>query len=718
MPEQKIDIKIEKIDKKKDEKKNALPSFMESVPLTFEQTERLKEEFKKQMGIFEEERREKDYVGTIERDRRQYDGVMPASFDLEFKVHKHTTKKICDVVIRHVNQAYLTPNPKVAVNPRPEFHRQEGTEVTEDIEDYLDYQMDERMMDFPQTFAKFVKDATTIPVAVLACPYTYKTISRKRREWYKGAPITEVNPETGEETVTQNEGLESFLNNYPTAELAKISEREYVKIIKDLQYGKEVFINAEYQQVLKDNPDPRYVDPINFFCSLSVDNYYDLCLEKLKGELREFTWWQLKGMEKDGIMLNVDRLKYQTDEKTKNKVEINDYQYKKYQIYFMDYWFKMKEDDKDGEETRILFWQDKETEINLGAIYYPYFSIDSIWIPGWIDNQTQGFMKKPLTEFMTDSNMAQDILLNLMLQSYYVRSILTPISREDSPTHRQFLENRWAWGLNIDTDGQPIDFAQKYLPHVDADGMIKLLQYLVMGDEDATGVMGIMTGRESPTDPRAPAAKLLALLEKSGISVKSYIEALAPAFNVFCNIIMQLDYQMSEDDGRDFALRQSRVTGEEVFKKLKRQDMVAKVNFQTQATLFNFEKKQEKQEDLAFLQIMRGEPLVANNPDAIWTILRNIASTYSPKWRRLKDKILPTLDKLQQEKLKVGMQAVEQYAMAKRQQAEQTGQVDVNQDELMAFIDKQISRIVTPPSEEEIKAEEEAQKQAQKEGAV
>lgn len=707
----KVDVTIEKKDTGliDDLEIKGLPTYMESITLDKEQKRRLMEDWKDEFKAICKERKKKKFEDKIYSLRRQYEGIVPDTMDLDFNLHKHTTKTKCDVVRRHMLQAFLEPEPRVSITPRPEFQRRDGEDITEDIEDFIDYAIDERMNTFRPTLSKVFKDAIGSSVGIMKVCHRYREVKKKRPERFST--------------------VQEFLDKYPNG---KKIER-YQSIINDLikleernaiippDKKKYLEYMADYSEVVYDDPYPTWVDPINFYCRMSVDNYDDLKFSRFKSEEKEYTWWELKQLEKEGILSDVDMLKYENVkayEGMKNysrpdKLKIRKgYQYETYKIMENDFCFKLSESDE--EETHISFWHDKDKDIILGCSHYPYYYVDCCYFPFWIDDSTQGWAKRSLAEYMTESNMAEDIMLNLMLQYFYIRSTLTPISSENSPTHKQFMERRWTWGMNIDTDGQPLHFAQEYLQNVSAQEMIHIIQYMVQGDDEVTAISSLMSGRESPIDPKAPAAKTIALLEKSGISIKDYVQCLGPCFDEMVNAIMMFYYQYSEDKGIKFRRRASKVTGnDDLFGELKRSDMVARVNVQTQARIFNFEKKNEKQEDLALLQILRSEPLIANNPEAVYILIKNIIKGWSPKWRKLVEKILPPIDKFRQDQLKLVIQGVSMYAEQKAAEAMATGkpQPALDAQELLAGIQGMLKETATAPSEEEIKEREKAQKE-------
>ena len=167
-------------------------------------------------------------------------------------------------------------------------------------------------------------------------------------------------------------------------------------------------------------------------------------------------------------------------------------------------------------------------------------------------------------------------------------------------------------------------------------------------------------------------------------------------------------YQMNAD-GVKYRLKPEMVVGDNPFGMLGREDMVAKTSIQSQAFMFNFEKMNEKREDLALLQIIRQEPIFAQNPDAVYYTLKSIVKNWSPKWRQNVDKIFPDQQQFKQAQMMMAVQAVDTYVKATVKNAQVTGvQLQFDPRMLMAAIQQMVSEMVTPPSKEVVEQREEA----------
>ena len=337
----------------------------------------------------------------------------------------------------------------------------------------------------------------------------------------------------------------------------------------------------------------------------------------------------------------------------------------------------------------------------IGSIMYPYYGIDCYYVPHYICKKVAGIYQPGIGEDLTDTNIAENAILNHALEAAWTRNLITPIVQEGSDIQKQFLEKTWAHGIPLTCNpGENVDFLQKYMPQVDLGGLINILQYLIQGDDDVTGVSSLMSGRESPIDPTAPAQKTLALLAESGENVAEYIQSLVPSFNTIGEIILQMYFQMVTD-GIDYVAKPERVVGENPFAKLTRSDMIAKTNIQVQAASFAFDNLEETKKDLALYQIMRQEPLVARNPESVYIFLKNIIKKFSPKWSVLVDAVLPSPQDFKMQLTQTAVQAVAMFVQKTLMEAKMTGQPpQFDPKQLLTMVSEMVSEVATPPSPE------------------
>ena len=708
--EEEKDVTIETKVPSKQEAEAGVPRYLSKLTLSPEQQDAIFEEIEAELKQCEEERKMDGLEAHWGEMDNLWQGKLRDAEDQQFNLSKRTAKTKMMGVIRAAEESFFEIDPRFSVTPRPDFDGKDGEQVTQKQEDFLDYKFDEVIPLQPE-MSKVFKQAVDRGIGILKYTWETRRTWKKREERYVGKiePIVDQNkqpvmdPTTGQ-PATKNEGLQEFVRNYPDA---SNPESKYYPYFFQLRQGKTINIVVKYRCTEYDDPMPKFVDRKNFYNRRADAGYVGLCRSRFHAEKIDYSWWELKKMEDDNRhFYNIEKLMFESDtdkdEPAEKRKKLANYDHKDYPIFECVYWTKLKATDK--EETRCVFWVNREKKLMIGSIAFPYYTVDSYYIPFSIKQERAMFDQPGIGEDMKDSSIAEDALLNFILEGYWLKNQATPIVKEGSEVESQFLEKRWAHGvpITLGAGDQAPDWLNKYMAPMEAGVGMQLVQYLVMGQEDMSGVSSGMSGRENPIDPTAPASKTLALLERSSLNVKAYIRVLVQSFNLIPMITLQYYEQMSGESQKYRIKQQSmQVAGADPFGVIDRSEMRARTTIQSQASAFNFHKNNEKREDLALFSTVRQEPLVARNPKAVYELLKNLIKGWSPKWKNRLDKILPTFEQFQQEQQQVAVQAVAQYVQLVLKQAKVTGQApEFNVEALVAAVADFTAEAATPPSKE------------------
>lgn len=626
-----------------------------------------------------------------------YDGELQENKNLIFNLHVQEAKIKTDAVVRALNEAFLDSDPMIDCKPRPESGRQNGFVIAEKQAEFLDYAIDEEI--------KPEKDLTKISyssvkkfVGIGKICWKYKKNRRRREESYEGENVpVAIGPEG--EVAYQNKGLEKFLSAYPDA------LEKQKGIIKRLVDEKKVDLVVEYKDTICNSPKLQYIKNENMRIRNGCDYNEGLADEHAIGEIQDYTYWELKKKEESGEFINVDQLFYTDKEKTK----IDDgYKTKTYEVVEATTYFKTKKDD---EEIKIKAWFGLERKVFLGAILYPYYGFDSEYIAFYVKLNDAGFWGdcKSVIMDLKDTNIAQDALLNLELTGKYQRNTMTPIAKEGSTIERQFLENGFTPNEPLIVD-ELVDDVRKAVdfvrwPNTDTNGSLVLMETMKRIGSDVTRVSDLMTGGESALDPSAPASKTIALLQQSGVGIKDYIRTYLPSFNIFASNVLQLYYQMSNEEKNYSVVGKARaVTGDNPFKAIAREEMIVKTNIESRAAAFVFDKMNEKREALAAYQVVMGDPFARQQPQLMYKALKVLLDTFGDRWKAIADKDLMSQEEFAEFMNQQATMAIQRLFQAAQQQQQATG-VPVNQEQIMqqapGAVAQAQAEAYVPPEEDE-----------------
>ena len=681
-------------------KEEDVPVYFETIELTADQKKRLLEEVRDEFQAIKDERQEDGLDNRLDALDRQAEGKLPEDEARQFNLTLRLTSTHEDRIVNNIMEAFLDQEPRYNITPRPGFEKAGGREVCEKQSDFLDDRID--YLNFRAEAEKAVRSSVRKYVGFLKVYHHIQRDNRKREEEYQGSPILtgKIDPKTNK-PIIQNKGLEQFLENWPNA------AKDYPRYVVKLQKGEKINFIAKYKETTYNDAKFRHVDNKNFYARLATDGYEGLKVTRLTVERVEWSYWELKRAEQKKQFSDVDELIY--DFKGEKKDKQKGYKNKSYNILECVYYFKMKEED--DEEVKIVCWIAEEKWIVIGAIYWPYFSIDCSYVPLYVKHTKSGLYQASIDEDITDDEYASAIFLNSTLEGVYFSNLVTPITEENSDVDIQFTEKKFLQGMPINAKPGEIDFLQKYMKPTSANEMLSILQYMKQGVSDKTGVSpSIISGAADPLDPSAPLGKTKLLLQQSNKFMRSYIYAIGPGFAQIGDILLQMYYQIAKE-GRKYNLRRAREANSMPFAEISRSELAAKTIIEVRAYQFDFDKQNEKQLDIAFYQMFRQELLVAGDPESVHYLLKTLGKSWSPKWKNTIDMILPSLQEIKQRKIQVTMQAIAMYVQQKEQDAKITGQpVEYNTEELMKVASELQKQIATPPSPEEIKAAEKGNK--------
>lgn len=643
-----------------------VPEYKVKLDLTEEQRDRLKKQVFLEFEALKDEREQLKLEKKWEERDAQYDGQLAPIQNIEFSIDVRESKIKVDSIVRALKEALLPEGGDIIdVSTRPDMGRKDGFEVAERQQQFIDFAMDEEIKP-EMAIEKIAKSAAKKYVGIGKLCWAYNQQVRRREEHWEGK-LTPVGMAPDGSPILDNEGLRNFLSMYPDA------PKRYPAQVKALMEGKAVDIVVQYKETISNNPVLKYIKLEDFYVRNCCDYNVGLNNEHLIVERQQYSYWELKKLEEAGDFENVDALWTSegiTDGSDNHKTRV-------YDVLEMTTYFQA--DDK-GDATKIKCWFSEEKKEFLGAIIYPYYSIDCDYIGFWLAFNDKGFYgdAESIMFDLRDTHIAQDSLISLMLHSIYIRNIITPIVKEGSEVEQMFLDKQFRNGRPLPVDeltddvSRALGFVQ--YPPTDTNGGLVLLEKMKRIGSDVSRVSDLVSGGESELDPTAPAQKTIAMLQQSGVGIKDYIRTFLPSFNLFATNLLQLYYQMSTED-RAYRVRSKskQVTGKDVFQSIRREDMVARTVVQSRAAAFAFDKVNEKREAMAAYQLIMGNPYTARQPMVQYKALKTFLSTFGGRWKNLVDDVLESPEEFEQRQMQVAMQAIQMLFKQAQQQAQTTG---------------------------------------------
>jgi len=672
------------------------------LSLSDEQEKRLIKEIYEEFDKIKAERDNEHLDSFFDTMDNQYDGKMPRRKNAMFNLNDPVTKRILNDIVGSISDSHFTVDPMMTITPRPEFAKRDGYEVCEKQLEFVDSRLDEKIP-YKSEFELAALSAALKKVGIIKWIHKIKKERRIGIETYVGKNEVVGQDEQGQ-PIIENSGIKEFLLIH--GEEMEDNQAKFTGIIKQLMDEKTVRLDVEKDEVVYNDPCPKFIDNKNFFVRLKTNGYEGLCDARLIIERVNYTYYELKKLEKDNGFINIDELIKDDEGKTRPGAYSEDFDVLECTYYFSE--------SNDGENIKVVVWIAEKKKMYLGGMHYPYTTLDCVYIPHYVKKTKTGFYQDGIAEDLTDIHIAGNAILNLALEDAYLANLLslTPIVERDSDAAQQLLNKQWTPGMPFYGTRGEVGFMSETMKNPDIQSLLILKQELSRAGDEISGSSSLRTGRESQLDPKAPGNKTIALLKETRKNIRRYVAEFSKGFNQDINSILKIYYEISQEDQTYLPRNTVMVTGENPFKNISRGEMIAKTTIQSQAHAFDFDKLNEKATDLALYQTMMNEMLVQGNPMAKYHLIKTLIKGWSPKWKNNIDKILPPIEQFQQGLAQVALQATVQYFEQTAQQAQLTGQApQLDPEQLLALIKDLQSRTTST-----VEAEVERAKQDQQGG--
>lgn len=684
--------------------KEEIPDYKTALVLSPEEEKRIVKEILDELKAIDEEYESNKILETFDSLDRQYDGEMQETDGMQFNLSTRTTAIKVNAVVQALMDAFFEGDRVFSITPRPEFEAAEnGQELIDGQEDFLDYKIDE-VIPFEEECEPVFHSAVLKGCGVIKFCNRTEIRKRKLNEFYSGVK----KDESGQ--IVDDSGLKALIRNHPGV------LEDYPDEVRKIMEGKDLNLVVEYDEVVYDDPLPKFIDLKDFRVRIMTNKFTGLKDTLLIAERKEYTFWELLLEEKHEHLRNISKLLYKNDESEKENRKIENYSNEKYELWECTFFTRINKNDEEKADnyTKCVFHISKERETMHDSVFFPYYTIDTNYVPFYIKRRKKGFFEDGLGKDLTQPNLAENLILNIALEGAYISNIVTPIIKKGSALAEQFLSKDWTHGMPLECEaGDKPDFLSKYMKPSNTPELLQLKAFMRQEGAEISGVNeSFATGRADPIDPQAPASKTIALLERSGINVKNYIKRILPSMNECANIIMQMYYQKFqtiEKKEMKYRFSEERAREGSLFGVMTREAMAAKTNAQSQALAFDFNKMNQRKETVALWGMLRQEPMLARNPWAVYQLGKTVIGSFGYFWRNKVRQLWPDPKEFQQQIVQVAMQAIQAVVSqetAKAKLANREPNFDIKS--LVGSVRQAISDFATPPTPEQIKQREQA----------
>jgi hypothetical protein len=516
------------------------------------------------------------------------------------------------------------------------------------IEDFMD--------DYMKSSTNFEQSQTSTYYGVnkfgtmIANPiWKYDTKVRKRKETYDG-----------------ENWFEELRRDFPDPESKGLSVAEYNKIFLDaykaiqekgsVTYSwKEEFVthNAPYINVI--TPDKWYMYPADT---------PDLQQAVLVGYETNLYWNNFQEGAKSGVYFNLDKLKKPTgvDEKTeidnvKNKVEgvteaqEQDYLFKPFTAY---YGIVRYDINNDGELKDYLYTYvfKEKTLIRLQVYDKPKRG----FFPFEIIPRENRFYGQGAIERIYPIYKVIKVISDQAIDTTSITTVPSFMGTDDIADR---IDGKvFHPGITFLFQSlQDIDKFKQFEMSQPEFYSIKISKYWENLAELAIGISYYSSGQESPTDPRAPASKTIALIREANTRIDNYVKNLKKNTEDMMAYICDLIYE-NGDDTLPYMTTQD---GRKIVKYFPRKNLrTGRIKFHLRGTSVTENRQIEKMESREVLQLIMAHPLAQRNMRLQNAALKTYFMNEGGKWADLARELYSEKE-IQQEQATMLRNALDSY---------------------------------------------------------
>lgn len=472
-----------------------------------------------------------DVLERFESERNRFDGTFTApdfpyrgAFRANYPVTKRKSREVCN----KIKAAFIDSKPRWSISS----DRLKTTNV-QDIEDYIESKWDYEIHS-ENDFAQCAFQATLHGTGILVPDWVYIEESQRDVESFSGFDG---------ETFQSLKGMAEFEKLYPDWK----EEDSLRKIHRKLENGEDVKLEFSYTTPVQSNPKLTFVSCTDARVYPSVNGFQGLRTTPVYGYIRQFTRAELERLVNDGFIEDdwfQDVLSDRGKAEDSSSKETAKSETDEFDIFIAT----VRTDVVSGEYERFKVWFDTDTEKIIRVQHFPWWYAAPDLIPHYIRHEEPGFFKPGIAEDLKDDHMLLVVILNMFLNGMSMANSLNLKVKLNSPAHKHILARKYSPHVPtpFEQDGnevQPMQFPVHQLS-----SNLEAFELMRRQSDESTQTSALQSGRESPTDPEAPAAKTALLLKQVAPNMREYIRSMQEGFQEDGRWLLWMYYQGTKLD--------------------------------------------------------------------------------------------------------------------------------------------------------------------------
>lgn len=563
-----------------------------------------------------------------------YDGILPdKNFPFEgcSNINVPIMAEKTDAITSRIEEAIWTVQPLWIVKPM----KDSTPESADKKEKLLDYAV-RRETDLEPELSNVIHDATNKGTGILENPWNFEEELLTDIENYPGS----------------KQGLAEFLENYPDPPENQKQRKLYNKFLSQLKRGEDVEFIVEYPEAIWNGPDPRHVSLEDFIVPIDCKQ---LRKAHIHGKHVVLTGDELlqKVKNKKYSEEKVNRLRYAEDkEGNQTTDEVDSFSTKEFDFYILIYKYDTNDD---GIEERCLIDYAYEKGIIMKAIKYPYWHKRSYFIPFYISSRSKGFYRAGMKDLLKDVQELANVLINLFVDCTVIGAVPTFKALEGAKELlKPQLNKGWYPGVTFWVQTQE-DMQTMPIVTPNLGFMATLITFMEKFAELRSGASQYMTGKESPMDARAPAAKVMMLIKEANIRISQYINNIKRSMAELAYQMVELYYQFMPE-GKEYEIMGSE--GKPAFPKITRKELKERAVYIPHGSVEVFARALNREINKEIFETLDSHPIIMANPEARRFLMETYIKSAGADWDTHVHKLVPTPEEFEKMQIRITKEAI------------------------------------------------------------
>jgi hypothetical protein len=537
-----------------------------------------------------------EYYDRLQKSVDEYEG---AKETIDFPFASASNRKLLlvtftvDIVASKGKRQTLTATPVILLEREEEISDAD----LRDREDYLDFIL-RKDIKLDELDTIVYRMACLQGSAVVKVPYCYEEDYIVKETTYEPGNIRKFEQKYAKELLNSDS-----------------KENRYWARLRD---GETITFQEEETQVIFNGVRPYRVDLNKFYARPKIRDFRK---HRVIAEQMDFTWADIEQRLNSG---------YYDEDAVLELEERNgdDYFKKDYRIYEAIVVTKIK-----GKTRRYVITFDDTTKIILRSIHYPYGHNKIFYVVYTAIPRDDRWLGYGFNERLADVVSIANSFVNSAINEFTLAH--TPVILTDDKEfegERKTIENLSVLPFTKGSQFTPLKFEYSSMDR------IQFLQWIIGFGEIISGVSAsLMSGRETPADPRAPAAKTAMKLQESNARIEDVVMNLQKGDEQLAEQVDSLYYQyINTEDRFNYTVQNRRELVREIFTK--------RVRYVCHGSRLSFDKALDLQIAMQTTEyISKFYPEIWQNYDAKFTLLNIIINNSQGSIERNKDVILKPL---------------------------------------------------------------------------